>query len=266
MANKTVSVILPNYNYSRYISSRIDEILAQTYPVSEIIILDDASTDDSREKIKQKVLTLHKEHPEIKIKVLFNKENSGNVFMQWQKGIRLATSEYIWICELDDSAKPDLLSTAMRAFNDQNVVLSYVNSKMVNETGRPIIKDNLRKIKDAFRKNLFVFNTIPNVSAAVFKNQPDLVTFLDEAKQYGLSGDWLFYIKISQTGKIAYSRKILNIHRLHQKSVTKTTSMKERFTEMENIHQYVLSHNLASKKTEKSIKNLEQKLKQNWGL
>ena len=38
---KKVSVIVPNYNYSKYITERIDSILMQTYPISELIILDD---------------------------------------------------------------------------------------------------------------------------------------------------------------------------------------------------------------------------------
>ena len=42
-----VSVIVPNYNYSRYLNSRIDSILAQTFSDYELILLDDASTDDS---------------------------------------------------------------------------------------------------------------------------------------------------------------------------------------------------------------------------
>jgi len=42
-----VSVIIPNYNYARFLQQRIDSVLAQTYTDYEIILLDDASTDDS---------------------------------------------------------------------------------------------------------------------------------------------------------------------------------------------------------------------------
>ncbi len=266
MANKSVSAILPNYNYARFISSRIDEVLNQTYPISELIILDDASTDDSVNIIKQKLPEIKKLHPSLKVKVLVSKQNSGNVFLQWQKGIKLATSDYIWIAELDDSAKPTFLETVIRGFDNQKVVLSYTNSKFVDQNNKPILKDNLRKLKDAFRRNLLVFNTIPNVSAVVLKNQPELVTFLDEAKNYHLSGDWFFYIKISETGKIIFNKKSLNLHRLHASSVTKTTDLKKRFAEMHSIHQYVITHNLADEKTKKSIRTLEQKLKVNWGL
>ena len=87
-----------------------------------------------------------------------------------------------------------------------------------------------------------------------------------EAKKYHLSGDWFFYIKVSETGKITYSKKSLNLHRLHLKSVTKTTDFKERFLEMQSIHRYVIENNLADEKTKKSIRLLEQRLKASWGL
>lgn len=264
LQNKTVTVILPNYNYSKFIRSRLNEILNQTYPISELIILDDASTDNSVEVVKRLFPRIKKALPDLKIKILVNKENSGNVFSQWQKGIRLASSDYIWIAELDDIARPTFLQTALHAFNDPKVVLSYTNSKFIDEKNRPILKDNLRKLKDIFRRNILVYNTIPNVSAAVFKNQPELDSFLEKAKMLHLSGDWFFYLKISETGKIAYNGKVLNCHRIHARSVTNTTDLKERFKEMQIIHQYVIKNNLADEKTKNQIIKIEKTLKKHW--
>ena len=262
--NKTITAILPNYNYGKYIESRIDDILSQTYPVSELIILDDASTDNSMEIIKQSFFKIKRTRPDLKVKIIANKKNSGNVFSQWQKGIEHATSNYIWIAELDDVAMPKLLSVAMKAFDEKNVQLSVVDSHFVDEKNRPILKDNLRKIKDVMRRNVLVFNTIPNVSAAVFKNQPGLVDFLEEAKKFHLSGDWFFYIKISETGKIIYNKKVLNLHRIHNNSVTNTTDFKSRLDEMRAIHGYIIKNNLADKRTKEQIIKLEKTLKKRW--
>ena len=49
---KKVSVVVPNYNYANYLKKRLDSIINQTYPIYELIILDDLSTDDSVKKIK----------------------------------------------------------------------------------------------------------------------------------------------------------------------------------------------------------------------
>lgn len=263
--NKTVSVILPNYNYAKYISGRIDEVLNQTYPVSEIIILDDASTDNSVEIIKEKCVELKKLHPEITIRVLVNKQNSSNVFSQWQKGIKLATSDYIWIAELDDVAKPQLLEVALE-HSDDNTALVCAGSRFIDENGKLVLKDNLRKIKDSFRRNILVYNTIPNVSAVVFKNNPKLCEFLEEAKKYHLSGDWYFYVRISELGKIVYLKRVLNYHRLHEASVTGATDCKKRLAEMKSIHKYILEKKIPNEMTKKSMERIEVKLKKKWNL
>ena len=54
LRNKKVSVIIPNYNYAKYIGKRIDSILRQTYPIYELIVLDDYSTDNSVKIIEKK--------------------------------------------------------------------------------------------------------------------------------------------------------------------------------------------------------------------
>ena len=264
VSNKTVSVILPNYNYAKYLSARIDEVLGQTYPVSELIILDDASTDNSIEIIKSKISEIKSNYPELSIKAVVNKQNSGNVFSQWQKGIKLATSDYIWIAELDDSAKPQLLKVALEHFDD-NTALVCAGSRFVDENNRTVLKDNLRKIKDAFRRNILVYNTIPNVSAVVFRNNPKLSEFLEEAKKYHLSGDWYFYVRLSELGRIVYLNKILNYHRLHKNSVTKTTDYKARLAEMKSIHEYILEHYSVGSATEQKMQNLEKDLAKHWG-
>ena len=73
---KKVSAIIPNYNYENYIIERIDSILLQTYPIYELIILDDCSTDNSVEVINKKIEEIKKEHPEIKVQLVVNEKNS----------------------------------------------------------------------------------------------------------------------------------------------------------------------------------------------
>ena len=93
----TVSVIVPNYNHARYLRQRIESVLGQTYQDFEVILLDDCSTDESRS-----VLGEYAKDPRVRIE--FNEKNSGSTFKQWNKGVRLARGEYIWIAESDDYA------------------------------------------------------------------------------------------------------------------------------------------------------------------
>ena len=82
--NPLVSVIVPNYNYARYLDARIDSILRQTWTDFELILLDDASTDTSRE-----ILEKYRNHPRVS-RIEFNTQNTGSPFQQWMKGILLA--------------------------------------------------------------------------------------------------------------------------------------------------------------------------------
>ena len=67
---KKVSVIVPNYNYAKFLRERIDSIIHQTYPVYELIVLDDCSTDNSVEVIEN----ILSEIKDIKTKFISNKE------------------------------------------------------------------------------------------------------------------------------------------------------------------------------------------------
>ena len=98
--HKKVSAIIPNFNYEKYLDERIDSILFQTYPVSELIILDDCSTDHSVQLIEERIRA---NRTGIPMKLIKNDKNSGSVFAQWQKAFASATGDYVWIAEADDS-------------------------------------------------------------------------------------------------------------------------------------------------------------------
>ncbi|MBQ1528480.1 glycosyltransferase family 2 protein [Candidatus Saccharibacteria bacterium] len=282
MNQPKISVILPNYNYAKYLPIRLKEILAQTYRISEIIILDDASTDNSIAVIKKELHALKTTHPEIKTKTIFNKKNSGSVFSQWQKGIAAATCDYIWIAELDDSCSSDFLAIATAPIiEDRRVILSYTGSKLIGDISlkdrlRSTILDRLRRRhlhcnyvvdgKVELKKNLAVFNSIPNVSACVFKKIPDLIEILDEAKTYRLSGDWLFYARLATLGKIAFSSKRANYHRLSQETVTGQISLEKRYQEVLDIHSRISEFTDLSMSTQARMSHLERRLKTNWHL
>ncbi|MBR3256921.1 glycosyltransferase [Candidatus Saccharibacteria bacterium] len=281
MERPSVTAILPNYNYSDFFPSRLEEILTQTYPVSEVIILDDASTDNSVAVINRELKKQRKAHPDVEFLFIKNEKNSGNVFLQWRKGVIEASSELIWIAELDDSCVEDFLETAVAPFEkNKKAVLSYTGSKLVGDVKK---RDKLRQKYDILRKkhlpgkyiasgkrelnkNLAIFNSIPNVSACVFKNIPELPKILGGAKNYKLCGDWFFYTKLAEKGKIAYSPEKLNLHRLSSDSVTSNTSLEDRYKEIKRVHSEAVLANDLRPSTLRKIEKLEKKLKRKWRL
>lgn len=283
---KKVSAILPNYNYAKYFHNRVKGILNQTYPVSELIILDDASTDDSREIIEQEIAKIKITRPDLRIVTNFNKKNSGSVFHQWQKGIELATNDYIWICELDDLSENTFLETAMQGFEkNPKTILSYTNSKFITSDNRADLKSELRQVKNFFRENrpkgiytrngeeelkktLIFYNTIPNISAAVFRKSPeiDFKSVLKEASKFKLAGDWYFYSELLLHGDIFYSPRRLNLHRIHQGSVTMKTNVTERFNEIIAIQKKIASGIDIDEESKRKILRYRTKLAKKWGI
>ena len=89
-----VSVVVPCYNHRKWLKQRLDSILSQTYENYEVLLLDDCSTDGSRE-----VLTEYAERYPEKIRCLFNESNSGCVFRQWARGLAECRGDLVWIAD-----------------------------------------------------------------------------------------------------------------------------------------------------------------------
>jgi len=233
-ARRRISVIVPNYNYARYLEQRLNSIFLQTYPVFELIVLDDASSDNSLEIIKSCLAKTDTDH-----QLIVNRKNSGSAFEQWRKAIKLARGDFIWICEADDFAEPDFLEKCIDPFGDPKVVLSYSQSMQVDENGKVTNDDYLDYTNEISKSKwlrdyvcdgfvelseaLAVKNTIPNVSAVIFRKtalQESLAHCERQIKKLKIAGDWLIYSDLLQKGRIAFTAESLNAHRRHHKSIT----------------------------------------------
>jgi glycosyltransferase involved in cell wall biosynthesis len=232
-----ISVIVPNYNHAPYLKQRIDSVLNQTYQDFELIILDDCSTDNSIEIIEQ-----YRNHPKVS-HIIYNTENSGSTFKQWNKGVRLAKGKYIWIAESDDVAEPNFLVTLVKNLERNNsIVLAYCQSTKMDSYGKTTgnwlshteslpqrFNENFICNGEKFIKNnLIVKNVIPNASAVVFKKEIfDKVNEADEDIRF--NSDWLLWLKMLLWGNVFFSKDSFNNFRYHQNSVIasaiKTTAM-----------------------------------------
>lgn len=260
----SVSVIVPNYNHEAYLTERIDSVIKQGFYDLEILLLDDASTDNSLAVIES-----YQNDP--RVTVLTNQRCSGSPFKQWQKGIGIAQSEYIWIAESDDVCSVNLVKELLSAFNDQQVVLSYCKSEIIDEHGNhipnaltpymerahptkfktPYVLDGNREVEE----NFAVACTIVNGSSVIFKKAL-IMDALDEAMQFKMCGDWYVYLHALSHGKIAYSTHAINYFRRHQTSTVHAVEgtdvyFKERFeiakevVKLFNVSETVLKKMLA---------------------
>lgn len=231
-----ISVIIPNYNHSLYLKDRIDSVLNQSFQDFELIILDDYSTDNSREVIEE-----YKSNPKVS-HVIYNDKNSGSTFKQWNKGVFLAKGEWIWIAESDDTADVDFLQKLISlTYLDSKIVLSYCQSNRMDSKGeitgdwrsqtidlnRNYNQDFIEEGNNFIKTDLLEKNVIPNASAVLFKK----VIFsqsgnADEDIRY--NSDWLLWMKILTFGKISYTSEILNNFRYHENSVIAKSNSENR--------------------------------------
>lgn len=225
-----ISVIIPNYNHSQYLEQRLESVFNQTYPNFEVILMDDSSTDTSRE-----ILARYATHEKVS-HCVFNETNTGNTFAQWSKGIALAKGEFIWIAESDDYAEPTFLERVVQPLiDDSEVVLSYCQSNRMNETG--VVTGNWKSHTDnlnvdffendfiingnQFIENFLIYkNVIPNASALVIrKSVIRAFGAIEIPHELRYCGDWLLYFKWALHNKVAFIADSLNSFRYHSDSV-----------------------------------------------
>jgi glycosyltransferase involved in cell wall biosynthesis len=215
-----VSIIIPNYNHSKFLTQRIESVLHQTYEDFELILLDDASSDES-----SLVIEKFRGHPKIS-HIVFNETNSGSTFLQWKKGVSLAKGEYIWIAESDDYCEPEFLEECQSIFErNSGVGIVYVGTTAVDVNEIPMWTSPSSSTIEIWEGKLFINekmifgNAIFNASMAVFKRSL-LEDFFPKVDTYKFCGDWLFWISISKNTKVARSPKMLNYFRNHSGDVS----------------------------------------------
>ena len=125
--NPLVSVVLATYNGELFIEEQIKSILQQTYSPIELIIVDDASTDNTLSILHQFEAT----HSCIR---LFTSERNLGYIKNFEKGMLLATGEYIALSDQDDIWEVGKLCRLMEETGNHELI--YSDSLLIDENGK----------------------------------------------------------------------------------------------------------------------------------
>lgn len=237
-----VSVIIPSYNHYKFLKQRIESVLNQTYKDFEVIILDDCSPDGSHRIIEE-----YRLRPPIS-KVIFNDQNSGSVFKQWEKGIALATGKYTWIAESDDFADKDFLTKMVNILdNDDSLGFAYCSSLTVNENNeldsgstaadrRNLLfkcvtwNKSFKYEGELFLKDyLSMHNVVDNASAVLFRTK-ELKQLSFNINEYKFAGDWNVYMDISMRSNVYYLHEYLSYYRVHTHNASRNALINNQLT------------------------------------
>lgn len=124
-----VSIITPTWNCGRFIAETIDSVLAQTYQNWEMLIVDDCSTDNTKEVVAKY------NDPRIKYHCL--KKNSGAAVAR-NKALRMAKGRWIAFLDSDDLWKPEKLERQLKFMVDNGYAFTYHNYTEIDESSKPL--------------------------------------------------------------------------------------------------------------------------------
>ena len=122
-----VSVILPIYNVGLYLDATFTSLMGQTLRDIEIIAVNDGSTDDSEEIVRKYMASDHRI-------TLINQENRGQAAAR-NAGMAVATGEYIYFMDADDTIHPDALKTCHEYASGNNADMCVFDADTVYEEG-----------------------------------------------------------------------------------------------------------------------------------
>jgi glycosyltransferase involved in cell wall biosynthesis len=248
----SVGVVVPNYNYARYLPGRLSSIMAQGGMVGRLAFLDDASTDDSL-AVAEPLLARFA----CPVTVLRNAVNSGSVFRQWARGLESAETPFLWIAEADDGAEPGMLEAlAQRLVEDESAVFAFSDSVGVGSDDAVVAestkahasalgdhvldRDATLAGPDFLRRCLCPRNLVVSASAVLWRTQAlraALESLGDGIDRWRVAGDWRIYAEAASSGgPVHYDARPFNRHRRHAASVTGALPRPRHFAEVVAMH------------------------------
>jgi glycosyltransferase involved in cell wall biosynthesis len=212
-----VSVIIPSYNQVRFVASTVESVLAQTYPNVEIIVVDDGSTDNTRE-----VLAAFSEN----IRYIYQ-ENRGLAGAR-NTGFLASHGDYLLFLDSDDLIHPDKLGLHVALLEaEPDFSLVYSAWQQINEDGTQVlgeVRPNKQGhlLKELLGRSFFFF-----ASAAVVRREClEQVGLFDESLRWGEDAD--MWLRLARAGyAFGYLDQPLLQYRIHANSMTANVSPKQ---------------------------------------
>lgn len=212
-----VSVIMPTYNCGKYISQSIDSVIAQTITDWEIQIVDDCSTDNTKEIIKPYL----DNYPNIHYYVL---PTNGGPAVARTEAIKKANGKYVAFLDSDDLWKPNKLEKQI-AFMEQNGIdFSATGYSLMDENGNDLYTALIPPNKTDYKKMIRLSNPIGNLT--VIYNQEKLGKF--EVPLIKKRNDFALWLQILKKTEYCYGfDDVLSVYRIGRSGSVSNNKLKQ---------------------------------------
>jgi glycosyltransferase involved in cell wall biosynthesis len=215
-----VSVAMATYNGASWLPAQIESVLSQSVSDLELVIVDDASVDDTRavlEKYKQ---------TDNRIRLIFNGNNIGYQ-ETFYKALSACRGQYILFCDQDDIWMTDKIGTLIGELGENLLIFS--DSVLMDEKG----KDTRKKLSDTVNMHQpgtrkinrgFVIGNCVWGHTILFHR-----SLLEHATQQVIihPPDWWFAVVSSHLQKVRFCPLVLNRYRQHAKNLTQAIPKKQ---------------------------------------
>ena len=216
MNNPQVSVVIPTHNRSKLIKETIESVLSQTYKEFEIIVVDNGSTDDTREV----VCSIDDE----RIRYYYQ-ENTGSPTKPRNRGIQLAKGKYIAFLDSDDLWLPEKLEKQIPILdNHPEVGLVYSDAYKV-DSGEIIgrVFEDVKPCRGNIFPELFLGNFISCLTVVVRKTVLDKVGIFNP--DFAIAQDYDLFLRIARFFKVEYVDLPLAKYRVHPGNLSRNSSL-----------------------------------------
>ncbi len=206
-----VSVIIPTFNSSQFISTAIKSVLKQSYSNFEILVVDDGSTDNTADILR-----------EYSDQIIYIYKPNGGPASARNIGIKRSAGEYIAFLDADDFWLPNRLAIQVNYLKENpNIALVHSNTWILENGNEPYPAFiNYKPPSGRVFEELFLNNHINLLTVMLRRSFFDIANGFDEAKDLIGFEDYDLWLRIALEYPIAYLDKIVSIYRIHNDNIS----------------------------------------------
>jgi glycosyltransferase involved in cell wall biosynthesis len=212
-----VSYVIPCYNYGRFVNEAVDSLLGQSFEAIEVIVIDDASTDDTPRRLERYA-------GDARVHLIRHPENRGHI-ATYNEGIAMSRGEFVGLMAADDYCpRSDAVERQVAMFDaDPRIGVVYTACTMVDERGseqvlqKPWPADYVRAGLDEFRQ-LILGNYVPASGTLVRKTAHDELGDYDPRLPH--AGDWDLWLRVATRYSIGYIAQPMFAYRMHNSNMS----------------------------------------------
>lgn len=209
MTYPKISVVVPTYNHARYVAEGVRSILAQNYANLEVLVVDDGSTDNTREVMAQ-----------FGEPVRYIWQANRGLSGARNSGIEAATGEYIALLDADDFWEPNFLATVLPILEaDRTLGAVHTGSRFVDRDGKPLLQQNNVTVPaDQMYDRLIDGEFFAADAVLVRRECFEQVGLFDEKLR--ASEDWDMWLRVARAFRFAGIPDALLNYRMHGENMS----------------------------------------------